>query len=230
MIYVTGDTHGGADIRKLGSKCFTGSENLTKKDYVIIAGDFGFVWDGGRRDAKWLAWLNKKPFTTLFIDGNHENFDILNGITATEWNGGMARFVEDSVIHLARGQVYTISGLKIFTFGGSESYDRFFRKEGVSWWKSEMPAREEYDTGMENLKANGWKVDYIVTHSCPSYVLEKIKKRHNKPQRITGLEEYLQLVHKKASYGKWYFGHFHIDESITLWHQAVFQRLYRLNA
>ena len=226
MIYVTGDTHGGADIKKLGSRHFTGGKNLTKKDYVLIAGDFGFVWDGGRRDQKWLDWLDRKPFTTLFIDGNHENFDILKGIPISEWNGGQARFIRDSVIHLTRGQVYTLSGLKIFTFGGAESYDRIFRKEGLSWWKSEMPSGEEYDAGMENLKANGWKVDYIVTHSCPSYVLEEIRKKHSKLQRITRLEEYLQMIHRKTSYKRGYFGHFHMDEDVTLWHQAVYQKLY----
>lgn len=43
MIYVTGDTHGVIDIGKLGFKNFPEGKNLTKNDYVIICGDFGFV-------------------------------------------------------------------------------------------------------------------------------------------------------------------------------------------
>ena len=47
MIYVTGDTHGQHDFAKLE---FFAKRNpqLTKNDYVIIAGDFG-VCGGGRR-------------------------------------------------------------------------------------------------------------------------------------------------------------------------------------
>ena len=45
MIYLTGDTHGGIDINKLTSKSLK-KENLTltEEDYVIICGDFGFIW------------------------------------------------------------------------------------------------------------------------------------------------------------------------------------------
>lgn len=46
MIYITGDTHGKHDIRKLNFKNFPESRSLCKDDYVIITGDFGFVWDG----------------------------------------------------------------------------------------------------------------------------------------------------------------------------------------
>ena len=45
MIYVTGDIHGGMDIRKLGTGSFPDQKYMTKRDYVIICGDFGLVWD-----------------------------------------------------------------------------------------------------------------------------------------------------------------------------------------
>ena len=42
-IYVTGDTHGQHDFAKL--KLFAKRDpQLTKGDYVIVAGDFGAVW------------------------------------------------------------------------------------------------------------------------------------------------------------------------------------------
>ena len=43
MIYITGDTHGTIDIRKLLDNQIT--EKMTKDDYVIICGDFGLVWN-----------------------------------------------------------------------------------------------------------------------------------------------------------------------------------------
>lgn len=51
---------------------------MTKDDdYVIICGDFGGVWDfeiESMREKMNLEWLNSRNFTTLFVDGNHENY------------------------------------------------------------------------------------------------------------------------------------------------------------
>jgi hypothetical protein len=44
-LYVTGDLHGYIDIGKLKSKRFSIKRELSKDDFVIIAGDFGLVWD-----------------------------------------------------------------------------------------------------------------------------------------------------------------------------------------
>lgn len=64
MIYVTGDTHGVIDIGKLDSKNFPEGKNLTKNDYVIICGDFGFVWNNDNEDKYWQKWLARKPSST----------------------------------------------------------------------------------------------------------------------------------------------------------------------
>ena len=87
MIYVTGDTHGDIDSGKLTNKRFPRQKSLTKDDYLIICGDFGYIWWGNRKDLYWVQWLSRKPWTTLFVDGNHENFDIINEYPVSEWNG-----------------------------------------------------------------------------------------------------------------------------------------------
>ena len=86
MIYITGDTHGG--FQRFGSKYFPQQTQMGRNDYMIICGDFGGLWDGGQKDQHWLDWLAEKPFTTLFVDGNHENFDLLNALPEKEWHGG----------------------------------------------------------------------------------------------------------------------------------------------
>jgi len=88
MIWITGDTHGEIDIHKLNRDSFPEQKEMTKKDYVIIAGDFGFIWNMDKEDKWWLKWLKERNFTTLFIDGNHENHEILDNMPVTEWNGG----------------------------------------------------------------------------------------------------------------------------------------------
>ena len=76
MIFVTGDTHG--NFQRFGSKYFPEQKEMSRSDYVIICGDFGGVWSDTPNERYWLDWLEDKPFTTLFVDGNHENFSLLN--------------------------------------------------------------------------------------------------------------------------------------------------------
>ena len=64
MIYVTGDTHMKIDINKLNTNNFPQQKQLTKKDFVIVCGDFGMVWNGGKEEKYWLNWLNENNFTT----------------------------------------------------------------------------------------------------------------------------------------------------------------------
>lgn len=78
MIYITGDCH--RDFSRFNTKNFPEQHEMTKEDFVIICGDFGGVWDYGKesKEEKYLLdWLEEKPFTTLFVSGNHENFDDL---------------------------------------------------------------------------------------------------------------------------------------------------------
>lgn len=75
MIFVTGDTHG--DYNRFRTDIFPEQKSMTKADYVIICGDFG-LWSESKEQKHKLDWLEDKPFTTLFVDGNHENYDLLN--------------------------------------------------------------------------------------------------------------------------------------------------------
>ena len=87
MIYVTGDTHIPIDIHKLDDDVFMEQKNLTKDDYVIICGDFGGVWGNGRGDNYYLNKLENKNFTTLWVDGNHENYTLLKNYKIENWHG-----------------------------------------------------------------------------------------------------------------------------------------------
>ena len=117
MIYLTGDTHG--SFGRFSKKCFDAESG----DFLIICGDFGGIWDGSKNDRYWINWLSEKKYTVLFIDGNHENFDLLNSYPVSEWNGGSVHKITDKLIHLMRGQVYTIEGHRFFTMGGASSHD-----------------------------------------------------------------------------------------------------------
>lgn len=70
-IYITGDTHG--DFSRFLPAVFPEQETMTKEDILLIAGDFGGVWFGDSRDDDGLDFMERRPFTTAFISGNHEN-------------------------------------------------------------------------------------------------------------------------------------------------------------
>ena len=74
-IYVTGDVHGRAEYgaSRFAFRSWPLGRTLTSDDVVIVAGDFGFVWDGSNAERYWLDWFESKPWTTCFVDGNHEN-------------------------------------------------------------------------------------------------------------------------------------------------------------
>ena len=224
MIYVTGDIHCPIDISKLNTKNFPIQRKMTKSDYLIICGDAGIVWKPGSGEDKWWQkWLEEKNFTTLFVDGNHENHSALQAYPVEMWTGGKVHRIKPSVIHLMRGQVYNIEECSFFTMGGASSTDREYRKEGKSWWREELPCKEEHQEAIQNLERANWRVDYVVTHTVADSIICRID-----PMGIHDtLTELFSMIEKKLEYIHWYFGHFHgdkkIDEKHTLLYQTVIQ-------
>lgn len=225
MIYITGDTHIPIDIEKLNSKKFPQQKELTKNDYVIICGDFGGVWSGNSKDDYWLDWLESKNFTTLFVDGNHENFDELEKYEECSWNGGKVHYIRPSVIHLMRGYVYDIEGMKVFTMGGARSIDRAYRREGVSWWPQEMPSEEEITRARQNLALNDNQVDLIITHDAPRSIASMISyEKTVKDELMVFLDE----IKNTVGYRHWYFGHFHLDWKIDECHTVLYNKIIQI--
>ena len=229
MVYVVGDTHGELEIYKINNRNFPEQKKMTKKDYLIVLGDFGLVWNKSKMQEMMLENLSKRNFTTLGIDGNHENFDLLKEYPVTLWNGGYVQKITDSVIHLMRGQVFTIEGKKIFVFGGAESIDKEYRIPGVSWWPQEIPSFKEMETGYKSLEEHDNKVDYILTHTCSKSafeyiaIKEKFKNNGNDPTI-----DYLESIKENTEFKHWYFGHFHIDLSISEKETAVYEKIIRI--
>ncbi len=223
---------------------------MTKEDYVVILGDFGLIWDWrgeSREERNWLNWLEDKPFTTLFIDGNHENHDRLCEMPVEICNGGKVHKVRPSVIHLMRGQVFEIDGLKIFTFGGASSHDikdgileprdprikrwskdygKLFRVNKQSWWERELPTEAEMQEGRGNLVKNNWNVDYVFTHCTSASTTAIIGDGHYGQDILT---RYLQEIKEKLSYKRWYFGHHHIDKQISTDEICLFEQIIRIH-
>ena len=206
-IFITGDVHGDVDINRLISpKYFKMSNKLTREDYVVILGDFGCVWDMGQLDQTLLHQLEEMPFTTLFIDGNHENFNLLNSFPVQEWHGGKTHLILPHIRHLMRGQIFNIGDKTFFTMGGATSTDKYRRQENVSWWPQEMPSYDEMLEGVDNLAASNNKVDYILTHTGPNSIIDQISFMCDHDSLTNYLEKNIK---QEVEFKKWFFGHWH---------------------
>ena len=212
-IFVTGDTHGQIDIGKLTTKKFPEQKELTREDIVIVCGDFGAIWDGAGGDRYIQNWWKDKPFTCCFVDGNHENFDLLNAYPVEEWRGGKVHKIADNIIHLMRGQVYEIDGKTFYTMGGADSIDKMHRKAYVSWWPEEIPNYAEMEEGFKNLQAHNDNVDYIITHEGPQSVVSVMTRMAGvgyTPETYSVNAALDSLAHS-VNFTHWFFGHHHFD-------------------
>ena len=253
MIYITGDPH--SNFTRFSVDSFYEQKEMTNQDenFVIICGDFGGIWDQeeSKSEKYWLNWLEDKPFTTLFVDGNHENFDRLNSYPMIEWNGGFVHVIRPHVLHLMRGQVFTIEDKKFFTFGGASSHDisggilepddplfhekrqkldrmgALYRVNHVSWWKEELPTEYEMETGKFNLAKHDNKVDFIISHSPSTSDLYLMGgKGLYEPDILTN---YLEEIKATTEYKKHIFGHMHVNRAINDRDICLYEQIIRIN-
>lgn len=243
MIYITGDTH--SDFSRFTEENFPIQSEMTKDDYVIICGDFGGVWtfeEESSREKELLDWLDNKNFTTLFVDGNHENYARLYNYPVEEWHCGKVHKIRNSVLHLMRGEIFDIDNKKIFAFGGARSHDiqdgilnldeeekiynyrkrgAYFRIRDFSWWDLELPTNQEMENGIKNLEKVNYKVDYIISHCCPTSIQALINPIYKRDI----LTDYLQQISEKCTFKRWYFGHYHdykqVNSQFTLLYENI---------
>lgn len=254
MIYVTGDTH--ADFRRFSTSRFPQQKAMTKDDRVIICGDFGGVWKDSAEERCWLDWLNNKPFTTLFVCGNHENFDRLlgNEFDEIDYCGGKAKKIRDSVLYLERGYVFTFECKKYFCFGGASSHDirdgildpagfsdeRAFKKEvrflqmvgamfrikGVSWWPQEIPSEEEMRRGLVSLQEYSNDVDFVITHCLPQDIASVFSMGLYERDRLTMY--FNKLLQDGLKFTRWYCGHYHVNRRVMGKFDILYEDIVRI--
>ena len=218
-VYVTGDMHG--DLERLYDK---GIRKLKSGDVLIVCGDFGYIYSGGKTERKVIDYLSTRRFVTAFVDGTHDNMKVINQKRITYWHGGMVHRIKGNLIHLMRGQVFSIEGNSFFTFGGGESTDKDMRLDSGNWWREEEPTPQEMAEGAKKLDSLGCKVDYIITHEPPSLVKSAILLRRGDIDRVNKLNGYLEEVGRSCEFKKWYFGSLHEDRVITEHHTCIFKK------
>lgn len=75
-----------------------------------------------------------------------------------------------------------------------------------------MPSDYEYEESLNNLEKANWKVDYVLTHTCPEFVANQLVTYIYPGEEL--LQRYLNRIAEHLEFEEWFFGHWHMDERI----------------
>ncbi len=216
MYYITGDTHG--DFTRIERFCER--FHPTRDDVMIILGDAGFNYYGGKRDQRVKQRMAEMPITIFSIHGNHEmRPGKIPSYHLQQWHGGMV-FVEDaypSLLFAVDGEVFDMGGLQTIAIGGAYSVDKYYRlMNGWNWWPDEQPT-PEMKKGIEKcLDYQHWKVDVVLSHTVPLKYepVEVFLSQIDQSQVDKSTETWLDSIEDLLAYRHWYAGHYHTEKEI----------------
>jgi len=220
MIFITGDTHADIDYKKLLA---LKEKKLSYDDYLIICGDAGICWSP-ETFAYHLELYNAIGCTIIFIDGNHENFNMLNQFPLVEYLGALMHQIDKHIFHVLRGEIMLIENKTFLCIGGAISIDKAWRTPYITWWPEEEITYHDIDNALNNLQKFDNKVDYVLTHCCDTNTL--IKTFHFKRDVCT---DQLTFIDKIVEYKRWYFGHYHFDRIINIKKTCLYQKIIELS-
>lgn len=129
---------------------------------ILQVGDFGY-WEHTKEGIAYLDTFNqalrKFGMWCVFVDGNHENFNLLLEKPRNEQGFGIVR---SRILHARRGVDWWWNNIHFMAMGGAASYDKKFRIEGKSWWPQELITEKDIEKALEV-----GLVDVLVTHDAP---------------------------------------------------------------
>lgn len=211
MIYITGDTHG--DFNRIQYFCTI--NHTTKDDILIILGDTGLNYYGEKKDVKRKKEVSKLPITIFSIHGNHENRpENIESYKLKDFHSGKVYYEEEfpDILFAKDGEIYDFNGLQTIVIGGAYSIDKYYRIiNGWNWWEDEQPSEETKAIVENNLENSNWKIDVVLTHTCPlsleprEWFLKFVDQSTVDKKTETWLEE----IKEKLDYKYWFCGHFH---------------------
>ena len=220
MVYVTGDLHGDIDRFKTPA-----IKKLRRNDTLIILGDFGFLWQGGNEEERVLNWISKRKYNVLFLEGTHDNLEMLNNYPVVDYAGGKAHKIDENIYHLMRGEIFEIEDKRIFCFGGGISEDADIRLETGTWWPEEKPTEEEKLNAWRTLRKYDKEVDYICTHVGPGRFARFLDFDAGEANEV---EAFLDGVAKDVQYKRWLFAAYHKDKGLGSKATAVYRQVIAL--
>lgn len=218
---IVGDTHGDARFVANVHRLARTSESTDDPARAVVQlGDFGFGFDRNMMGSI-CAWLDRHPDNKWYwIDGNHDNHDRLDALTAEHGKRYPISMTEyhERLFYVPRGAIFVVGGTLCMGFGGAYSIDKRHRKPHVSWWPQEMPTKGDVYRAIQNFEEYGADIDVMFTHDAPcsdhleSWLAEFGHKvgRDSKDSRLL-VTEVVEAVRPQ----RLFHGHYHQEYSTT---------------
>jgi hypothetical protein len=214
MIYITGDTHGERGRLSRGRL-----RGLRKQDVLIICGDFGFIWNGGKRETSYLKRLGRRRYRICFIDGVHENFELLSKYPLVDCCGGKARVIYKRLTFLQKGEVYDFDGETVLAYGGGALGADNLAQQAA---ESGEPTAEDLAAARLNLEAHGNAVDYVVSYEPPGRIADFLQE---KTAVFGTVSAHLDKIAERLTFKRWFFGCMHKNKMVTSKYMAVYDKV-----
>ena len=174
-LLLAGDPHGDLMYFRLVN-------DLAKKegaDRIVLLGDVGMGWT-----RKQFKGRNGQPgdqslqcpvihaleglflesgIPVLILDGNHENFDWLDGQKADRGQEADGTYLlGDGVTYVPRGTVLTLGSSRVLFMGGATSMDKDRRVNHITWWEQEAITSDDVKAAVRSGQA-----DLMLSHDLP---------------------------------------------------------------
>lgn len=114
---------------------------------------------------EFLSGLYGVTVTIHFIDGNHEDFTILNP------HGPIQEFGDNLMYYHPRGDVFELHGVTVGSFGGAVSVNQSRQVPGVNWFSDEFPSAGDVERARQSFSQG---LDVLVTHEIPEQALNQV--------------------------------------------------------
>lgn len=218
MVFFTGDIHGDAS----GIAEFVEKIHPTLDDVIVLLGDVGANYYGGRRDRLLKTYLNGLGPVFFCIHGNHEmRPESIPGYVEKQWHGGSVWIQPEypNLIFAKDGEIYEINGLRYLVIGGAYSVDKYYRlSKGWGWWPDEQPSEAIKAYVEQQVRENDF--DIVLSHTCP-FKYEPTEMFLSGIDQSTvddSTERWLDKIEEAISYEAWFCGHWHTDKRIDKMH------------
>jgi len=218
LICAAGDIHGAMDRLYDDVLSFEASLGV-RFDYVLHVGDFG-IWpdpdridkatrhhDGAGDFPTWLRESRKSPRPTVFIKGNHEDFEWLDARHDPEVLPGLVYLQNGRTLDIRNQAGDTVRVGGVGGCYGPSDYQRLSdRLQGY--------ARRHYTADEVERLAGTGSVDIVLTHDAPAGVrFQRHRRSAGHVSEAAGLDVLLARVRPRVCI----FGHYHtrVDAKIS---------------
>lgn len=135
------------------------------------------------------------------------------------------------MLHLRRGELFTIDGLNFFTLGGARSVDRGRRVAHKTWWKQEIPTQEELAYALDKFNNNKNRINYVLTHEAPFDVIPlMVAPVYQEPDY--SFPQFLSCLYREIrefdNFKQWIFGHYHQDRGLDSRTRVIYNDIIEL--